>query len=64
LKGAVRNTNITSLSLINNEFKEESLRALLVFFNNKKKVLEELVLSHTKTKLQLINDLLKVLSDY
>lgn len=60
----MRNTHITSLSLINNEFKEESLRALLVFFLNKKKVLEELVLSHTKTKLVLINDLLKVLSDY
>jgi len=64
LRGAVSNTHITSLSLINNEFKDESLRALLVFFSNKKKVLEELVLSHTKTKLVLINELLKVLSDY
>lgn len=64
MRGAVSNTHITSLSLINNEFKDESLRALLVFFSNKKKVLEELVLSHTKTKLVLINELLKVLSDY
>jgi|LauGreDrversion4_2_1035121.scaffolds.fasta_scaffold127866_3 hypothetical protein len=36
----------------------------MAYFKNRGKVLQDLVLSHTKTKLGTINELLKVLSDY
>lgn len=46
LKGAIKNPNIKSLAIRNNEFKEESLKELLRYFKDKKKpILQELVIS-------------------
>ena len=65
LRGAIKNPHIRSLSIRNNEFREESLKELLKYFKDKKKkILQELVISACKTKRSQINELLKVLSDY
>ena len=65
IKGAIKNPNIKSLALLNNEFREASLTAILDYFQPKMQpILEELVISQCKTKLSHVNELLKTLSDY
>jgi hypothetical protein len=65
IKGAIQNPHIRSISNRNNEFKDESLKALMGYFTDKKKkTLEELCISACKTKQTQMNELLKVLSDY
>ena len=65
LRGSIKNKNIKSFCLRNNEFKEESLKELMKYFENKKTpILEELVISACKTKITQVNEMLKVLSDY
>jgi hypothetical protein len=50
IRGAIKNPHIKSLSLRNNEFREESLKELLKYFSLKVPILEELVISACKTK--------------
>jgi hypothetical protein len=50
IRGAIKNPHIKSLSLRNNELKEESLKELLKYFSLKVPILEELVISACKTK--------------
>jgi hypothetical protein len=51
LRGAVLNPHIKSISIRNNDFRDESLKALMEYFkDNKKQILQELCISACKSK--------------